>query len=150
MCPATDGHFRRSLYIIVFLACRSAVNCDDYDLLSLSSLSINASCHDDVTCCRSYTGAIGSTSFSYRIVVIVHLVQAVSLHRNLVVSTGTVIVAILLISGIQPNPDPTCNVNQGRVNIGSLNVRSAVNKADVIQSLIADHNWICWLYRRLG
>ena len=88
MCLATDGHFGRSLYIIVFLARWSAVNRDDYDLLSLLSLSINVSCHDDVTCCCSYAGVIGSTSFTYRIVVIVYLVQAVSLRQNIAVPRG--------------------------------------------------------------
>ena len=57
-------------------------------------------------------------------------------------SSCAVLVALLLIIGeVQPNPGPTAHGNNdGLINLGCVNVRSAVNKSAEIHSIITDHN----------
>ena len=61
-------------------------------------------------------------------------------HRR---SPSAVVVALLLImGGVKSNPSPAANANNnGAINLGCLNVRSAVNKSAEIHSIIAYHNF---------
>ena len=53
-------------------------------------------------------------------------------------TSSFVVVALLLVSGVEPNPGPSTSLNSS-VNFGLLNARSAVNKAAHIHDVIADH-----------
>jgi len=52
-------------------------------------------------------------------------------------TSSFVVVAFLLVAGVEPNPGPATSLNSS-VNIGLLNARSAVNKTDDIHDVIAD------------
>jgi exonuclease III len=54
-------------------------------------------------------------------------------------SNATIIVALLLLSGLEVNPGPPA-VHRGDIKFGSLNVHSAVHRAALVHSTIADHN----------
>ena len=51
-------------------------------------------------------------------------------------SAAAVIVALLLLSGIEPNPGPAVETLQ----LGSLNVRSAIHKSALLHAMIADES----------
>ena len=55
-------------------------------------------------------------------------------------SCAVVVVLLFIVGGVQPNPGSTAHGNNnGSINLGCLNVLSAVNKSAEIHSIIADH-----------